>query len=432
MNDHTEWDGTQRRIFYVEGNQKSLGDPERANGSDAPDNGEVHPPDDAIEIDTTPIYSSSDALTREEGLEVESEDLDAVIEITRPFDPTKIRMTTQQMSLLVLINRMKDERLSVPRYQRAEGLWSDVKKSRLIESILIKIPLPAFYIDASNDDDWRIIDGLQRLTTLRQFIILKTMRLKGLEFLELEGKGYEDLPLKMHRRFEEMQVAVYFVEEGTPPEVTYNIFKRINTGGEALSAQEIRNALNQGPAVGFLEELARSDDFLKATEKSIKPLRRADQEVVLRFMAFVLSPERRPRNNDLDAFMNDAMAQLNRMSGDDRQRLARQFLRAMRASHGILGEFAFRKIMPSGRRGQISRALFDAWTLNFDALTDEQIVRLSQKRPSSKLLGRFKDLLKNPEFDKSITASTGDPGRIQKRYAMLREIIEQTLGSQNA
>ena len=431
MSENTEWDGVQRRIFYVEGDQKSFGDLVRANGGDQPVDGDVQPPDYAIEIDTTPIYSSSDALTREEGLEVESEDLDEVIEITRPFDPTKIRMNAQQMSLLVLINRMKDDRLSIPRYQRSEGIWSEGKKSRLIESILIKIPLPAFYIDASNDDDWRIIDGLQRLTTLRQFIILKTMRLKGLEFLELEGKGYDDLPLKMQRRFEEMQVAVYFVEEGTPPEVTYNIFKHINTGGEALSAQEIRNALNQGPAVGFLEELAKSSDFLAATGKSIKPLRKADQEVVLRFMAFVLSPERRPRNNDLDAFMNDAMAQLNRMSADERQRLARQFIRAMQAAHNILGEFAFRKIMPSGRRGQISRALFDAWALNFDSLTDEHIARLS-KHPSSKLLGRFKQLLKNPEFDKAITASTGDPGRIQTRYNMLRDIIEQTLGGQNA
>jgi hypothetical protein len=181
-----------------------------------------------------------------------------------------------------------------------------------------------------------------------------------------------------------------------------------------------------------LEELAKSAEFLTATGKSIKPLRKADQEVVLRFMAFILSPERRPRNNDIDAFMNDAMAQLNRMSADERQRLARQFIRAMRAAHAILGEFAFRKIMPSGRRGQISRALFDAWALNFDALSDEQIDRLSQKRPSSKLLGRFKELLKNPEFDKSITASTGDPGRIQTRYTMLRDIIEQTLGGQNA
>jgi hypothetical protein len=127
--------------------------------------------------------------------------------------------------------------------------------------------------------------------------------------------------------------------------------------------------------------------------------------------------------------MNETMVQINKMTDDQRKALDRRFTRAMNASFAILGIFAFRKIMPSGRRGQVSRALFDAWAMNFDALSDEQIARLSQKRPTSRLLARFKALLKdNDEFNRAITASTGDPARVQYRYDALNAIIHETLG----
>lgn len=423
-----DWREQQPRLLHVEGDQMSF--------ADLSEDEEITPPDSAVEL--SEATTAEEALTQSEGFEIEREEFGGgFVEITRPFDPNKIRMTSQQLTLYNLITRMEDNRISIPRYQRAEGIWNEVKQSRLIESILIKIPLPAFYIDATDDENWRIIDGLQRLTTLRRFVIDKTLRLTGLEFLQIASSdpkdpraGYNDLPRNLQRRIEETPVTVYFVQEGTPPEVTYNIFKRINTGGEALSPQEIRNAINDGPAVPFLETLAKSPEFLKATGSSIKPLRKADQEVVLRFLAFITSPERRPSNNDIDTFMNEAMKRLNLAPENERQALGQRFIRAMRAADSILGEYAFRKIMPSGRRGQVSRALFDAWAVNFDELSDQQIARLSQKRPASRLLGRFRRLLgQDDDFNRAITASTGDPSRIQYRYEAIKQIINETLGA---
>lgn len=421
-----DWGERQPKLIYTDGDQLPLG-----HGDNLDDDELGTPPDSAIELAPLQQPSVEAALTQLGGLEVETEEDWVPTQIVKPFDPSKIRMNSQQLSLDILVNRMRDKRISIPSYQRAEGIWNDVKKSRLIESILIRIPLPAFYIDARNDDNWRIIDGLQRLTTMRQFIIDKSLKLNSLEFLELNGLGYDDLPRSLQRRIEETPVTIYFVQEGTPNAVTYNIFKRINTGGEALSAQEIRNALHDaGPVVPFLDQLAKSPDFLLATGGSVKPLRRADQEVVLRFLAFALSPDRRPPNNDIDQFMNDAMDQINRMSSEERQRLQQRFLRVMQAAHAILGEYAFRKIMPSGRRGQVSRALFDAWALNLDALSDAQISRLSQKRPSSRLLARFRALINDDvDFNRAITASTGDPARVQYRYEAIKHIIQETLGA---
>ena len=126
--------------------------------------------------------------------------------------------------------------------------------------------------------------------------------------------------------------------------------------------------------------------------------------------------------------MNAAMDRINNMSLEECQAFGARFTRAMRAAYSVPGEYAFRKIMPSGRRGQIRRALFDAWAVNFDDMSDEQSARLSQKRPSSRLLGRFKALLKDDvDFNRAITASTGDPARVQYRLEAIRHIIGETL-----
>lgn len=170
------------------------------------------------------------------------------------------------------------------------GIWQPKKQSLLIESILIRIPLPAFYIDASDDKRWIIIDGLQRLTTLYNFIIeeddKKRLHLRDLEFLgkqlRLDAPAkerldtWDKLPRDLQRRIDETQVTLYLVQPGTPAKVKFNIFKRINTGGVPLSGQEIRNALNLGKSTDLLNELAQSEPFKVATDNSVSPMRMTD------------------------------------------------------------------------------------------------------------------------------------------------------------
>ena len=112
-----------------------------------------------------------------------------------------------------MLRRINEKALDLaPDFQRHADLWKDDVKSRLIESIIIRIPLPAFYIDGTNEESWLVVDGLQRLSALRQFISDKSdkrLKLTGLEYLnELEGKTYEDLDRKYQRRIEETQVTL--------------------------------------------------------------------------------------------------------------------------------------------------------------------------------------------------------------------------------
>ena len=168
-----------------------------------------------------------------------------------PFDPSQIDISMQSMTMDSLVKRIKNEEINLNTdFQRRGGLWTKVQKSQLIESLLLKIPLPAFYFDAGVDDEWLIIDGLQRISTIKEFMIDKTFKLKGMEFFgDLEGVGFDDLPRVFVRRIEETNLVVFTVKRGTPLNVKYNIFKRINTGGLELNSQEIRHALNQGKAV---------------------------------------------------------------------------------------------------------------------------------------------------------------------------------------
>ena len=137
---------------------------------------------------------------------IELEQGDSVISLEdkiQPFDPTKINITMAPMALDSLVKRLKNHEINLnTEFQRKGGLWSNTKKSQLIESLLLKIPLPAFYFDASDEGDWLIIDGLQRITALNEFIVKKTLKLEGLEFFnDLNGLGYDELPRKFPDHF---------------------------------------------------------------------------------------------------------------------------------------------------------------------------------------------------------------------------------------
>lgn len=207
-----------------------------------------------------------------DGSEAENEDSLLPMPEIRPFDPSKIDIDTKTMELSSIIERLEYNEINMNTdFQRKSGLWTDVQKSQLIESLLLRIPIPAFYFDGGIKDNWLIIDGLQRITALKKFVIDGDLRLSGLEFFhDLEGVKYTELPRTFIRRIKETNIVAYIVKGGTPANVKYHIFKRINTGGLELKPQEIRHALYQGPATDLCKKFAKFSEFQMATTYSIK------------------------------------------------------------------------------------------------------------------------------------------------------------------
>lgn len=364
----------------------------------------------------------------ERALYVEEEDISGDEAITEPFDPTKIRIGIERMSLDTIITRLRENEIDlIPGFQRKGGIWNEKAKSQLIESILIRIPLPAFYMDATIEDRWIIVDGLQRLTTLKQFVIEGKLQLTQLEFLkQMEGKVYSDLPRNFQRRINETNITVYQIEKGTPPEVKFNIFKRINTGGLPLSAQEIRHALNQGNATDLLKTLADSKEFKLATGYSRFDDRMTDREFVLRFLSFYITPFTEYKSYDYDSFLSESMGKINKMSPALLRELQNTFCRVMKLAYNLFGNDAFRKRYNiSHPRFPLNKALFEAWSVNLARLDDSQHHILITKKDDLKK--KFIELMNNKLFETSITQGTGSMKRITGRFTEIEKIIKETL-----
>ena len=347
--------------------------------------------------------------------------------VGHPFDPAKIKVRTVPALVGQLLSRMRHDEIDLaPDFQRMSGIWNTEKKSRLIESLLLRIPIPVFYVAADADEKWAVVDGVQRLSIIRDYV-KGEFPLTGLEYRnEFDGLRHDDLPRPMQRRIDETQFVVNVIEPGTPPEVTFNIFRRINTGGMPLNGQEIRHALNPGPVRHYLKALAESIEFAEATAGSISPNRMDDRACVLRFLAFHMAPWEEYSGRSLDGHLDAAMKTINAMGQDRRNLLAEDFRKAMRAVARIFGDDAFRKryVRDDDRRRQASMPLFEAWSVQLARCPQERIDRLVERR--DEVRERFTALLnQDPEFEKAISSSTGTPRRIRKRFAAIRDLVQE-------
>lgn len=361
----------------------------------------------------------------ESSINTESDD------IIHPFDASKIDIRDQAISLDLLVKRIRQGRINLyPDYQRLPELWKQEQMSQLIESLLIRIPLPVFYFDGSTDV-WEVVDGLQRLSALKRFMIDKgdkAMTLKGLEYLkQYNGKTFEELPLFLQSRIEETQLMIYIINPGTPEEIKYNIFKRINTGGLMLTPQEIRNALNQGIPSRTIREMAEYSEFKEATQYKVPSIRMEDCDFVARFVGFYFGyKEYTP---DLDTWLNKGMARLKTLDTGQMEQMKSDFKKAMLAMHDIFGDEAFRKRYESTednpRRKPINKALFDAWSVNMAKLSNEEIYKLVRRK--KRLSDGFIKLMNTTEFDDAVSRSTGDGQSVRRRFEMISDLIQRTL-----
>ena len=239
------------------------------------------------------------------------------------------------------------------------------------------------------------------------------------------------MPEDLQRSIEETQVVLHKIMPGTPTDVKFNIFKRINTGGLVLEAQEIRHALFQGKPSDFITELAKSEEFVAATEHKINPRRMLDRDFVNRFLAFYLlgveNYGTKEYGQDLDTFMSKAMAVIYDKSDEELEQIKTQFKKAMTLSKSIFGKVAFRKVYRNHKRiPPINKAYFDALSTQFALLNNKEVSSLEENKI------KFKEQLKirignDESFFLSLTSSTGNKGNTQYRHNCIKELIQNAI-----
>lgn len=368
--------------------------------------------------DTTPSVEEEQLYDNEE----------QVPEIREPFDPNNVDIVTQPMVISNLTDRMYYGDIDLnPDYQRYAGIWSDQKQSRLIESLIVRIPLPSFYFDAPEHDKLIVVDGLQRLWALKRFMVLPKddpdkLKLTGLEYLtQYNGKMYEELPISIQRRIREQTITAYVIRPGTPDRVRTSIFTRINTGGATLKAMEIRNSVYRGRPAQLLLELAESEEFLEATHHRVSPRRMQDRELVNRFLAFYILGFLNYGGN-YEEFLQDVLEKIKDCSEKDLDRYRKAFKDSMNLSRELLEDRAFRNLSQKGKYGAVNKALFETTAVTFASLNDEERIRLAEAK--TEFNQRYSMLLKDKAFSEAITSGTGKTNSVRTRHQKMLEVVK--------
>lgn len=375
---------------------------------------------------------SIEDVKKQDDLEVEVEDLnggESTELITKPFNPNEIDVDISTVNLGSLIEQLENDEIDLqPDFQRAADVWDNVKKSRLIESVLLGLPLPSFYFSEDpRSQKLSIIDGLQRICAIRDFMLKKDepLKLEGLQFLKnFEGMTYSQLARPEVKRIKSLKITMNTLRKGTPLDVKYIIFQRVNTAGEPLTPQEMRHALNQGPAAAFIKELANMESFKKATNYSVKSKRMQDRDFVNRFIAFFIGYE--DYMGDLDMFLNDKMGELNKMPPKQRDEIRVSFDKAMECCYQIFGKDTFRKRYKiTDKRKPISKSVYDTLSVNIAWLSDEEQSILLQNAEVFKA-GMIR-LFNDERFNFSISTGTGQKYNVYIRFTMVKSLIKEII-----
>lgn len=350
-------------------------------------------------------------------------DADTQPRIAEPYDPTLIRVEPKMFSLRNILDMIDEGEIDLaPDFQRLK-VWSPGQKSRLIESVLLRIPLPAFYFASDTEGRLQVVDGVQRLSTIHEFVRSEnSFPLVKLEYLtkEVGNLGFGKLRSTVWaKRINGTQIVANVIDPQTPIPVKFDIFKRINTGGTPLNSQEIRHCMSKAPSRNLLKNLANTPEFNQATGYSLSNnVRMADREMILRVLAFsMFGVDYYYRMSGLDQFLNEATAVLDREPEPFLQSYSFHFTRAMKTAYEIFGEYAFRKWpLDADKRYPINRAIFETVATTLLTTSSEKL------KPQKQIQDAFRNLCtRDYDFIAHVTQSTASAINVAGRFAKIRE-----------
>ncbi|HOO53802.1 MAG TPA: DUF262 domain-containing protein [Methanothrix sp.] len=315
-----------------------------------------------------------------------------------------------------------------PAYQR-RSRWNNNKKSKLIESFLMNVPVPPIFLNEDKYGQYSVIDGKQRLIAISDFLRGRLV-LEGLEiFSDINGMSFDDLPHPLQNVIKmRPTLRAIIILRQSDEDIKFEVFQRLNTGGVSLNPQEIRNSTYPGPLNDLILELSENNKFHqllgvgKNKENSAIYKEMKDAEFVLRYFTF--KDDWREFSGGIKRNMNRYMALNQKMSDNHLKEAKIDFLRTIEAVEAAFGNHAFRRWMPEKNqwRGQILAALFDAEMFACRGLPAEDL----QPR-QEEIVEKMKALFGDQRFRKSIDAATNAPNSFRERITIVKEMLDQTI-----
>jgi len=336
-----------------------------------------------------------------------------------PIDSLMIR--TDKRTVFDVCRRIKKEVYVLnPDFQR-DFIWDESKQCKLIESALMRIPLPVFYLAETPEGKIVVVDGVQRLSTFYRFLDNK-LRLKGLEYASpLNGKLFKELSPKLRNRIEDTSLTLYLIDSQVPEQAKLDIFERVNSG-QPLTKQQMRNCLYRGEATQWLSEMAKSEEFLSATDGGLNWKTMRDRECINRFLAFH-ECDLSDYSGNMDDFLRDILKAKKDAGAAYWDQITKRFLLSMSINERIFGDSAFRKIKEDGRRSVVNVALFDVLSVLFAKYGDRM-----EAENDGAILAAFRQLSIEEDFFDAISYATNSVKKVALRFkcteAMLKEVLQ--------
>jgi len=330
-----------------------------------------------------------------------------------------IVVTSSDWTLELLASKFMEKDIIVPDYQR-KFVWDIRRASTLIESFAIGLPVPQVFFYENSDGELEVIDGQQRITSIAYFFEgyfgekdangrRKIFNLKGLEQRkDLEGKSFKELDDRTKRRIKNASLRGVTVKQLTPdqeqPESVYHIFERLNTGGQPLNAQEIRNAVYRGALLKELEELNNDENWRKIYGKKVADPKQRDIELILRLLAFFENTD--SYTPPMKDFLSREMSKNRELESNRSNRFSSAFLQATETIVNTIRN-------PFRPRGLLNAACMEAVMVSL----------MEHGAEANFTKESYSQLLKDPEFLRMITSNTSNIDNVKLRKSKSDEIL---------
>ena len=356
--------------------------------------------------------------------EIEGLDLGSDVEGgAYPLDDIMVR--TETRTVAEVVKRIARKRFVIPDFQR-DFVWPLAKQSKLIESCVMRIPLPVLYVAEAPDGRVVVVDGFQRLETFSRFLSDR-LELTGLgDQHPLNGKKFSQLSLHLQERVEETQLILNILDKSAPQRAQLDIFERVN-GGVALSRQQMRNAIFNGPGTRWLKTMAGSDQFAKATGRSLDSKIMRDREAINRFAGFYLLGWEKYRG-DMDDFLARAIERMNELEEHQLSALGNTFMSSMKHNYKMFHRHSFRKSMIVDdvryRRTPVNIALFDVLSWAVAKVPSDTV-----DREGKEIRDHILQLLLRADFNGAITYTTNSTSQVRTRFKIAYQELSDWIES---